>query len=178
MAGTSVYPAQLDNWTTDPGANTPMNTPGVQHHMLHTQHQDALEAIEGELGTNPSASYATVGARIAGAESAASSASSAASAASSAAAAATVAVAGKADISHVHDASNITSGVLAQARVPSITIALLPSHSFIYVDKIKDGGWIPRPSNRTDITCYWIGDTDPTLTSGTGVLAGDLWRQP
>lgn len=70
---------------------------------------------------------------------------------------------------HGHDASDITSGELQLAR--------MPSGSTIVIDKSKEffgapGQWpASRPTNRHDICVIWVGDTDP----GSIALAGDKW---
>lgn len=55
------YPGGLDSFS-NPGSNDPLNSPS--HSAAHTNVYDALEAIEAELGTNPSGSDATVAARL------------------------------------------------------------------------------------------------------------------
>lgn len=76
----------------------------------------------------------------------------------------------KANLSHGHDAEDITSGALAIDR--------LAPGSVICVDKAKSvfgaaGSWpTTRPTARTDIVVIWKGDTDP----GTIALAGDEWK--
>jgi hypothetical protein len=57
------YPGSLDSWS-NPTSTTAMNNASFYHDELHSNHNDAIEAIEGELGTNPSGSYATVKARL------------------------------------------------------------------------------------------------------------------
>ena len=59
----SNYPASLDA-LTNPTATDVLNSTTVPHHQQHTDANDAIEAIEGTLGTNPQGSAATVGARL------------------------------------------------------------------------------------------------------------------
>lgn len=59
------YPAGLDEYA-DPAAGQRQNNPS--HSGLHKNHNDAIEAIERELGTNPSGSEPTVKDRLAGIE--------------------------------------------------------------------------------------------------------------
>jgi hypothetical protein len=59
------YPGSLDSWT-NPTNTTAMNAPGFEHDVLHANAYDAIEAIEGELGTDPAGGAATVKARLDG----------------------------------------------------------------------------------------------------------------
>ena len=59
------YPAGLDEYA-DPAAGQRQNNPS--HSGLHKNHNDAIEAIERELGTDPSGSEPTVKDRLAGIE--------------------------------------------------------------------------------------------------------------
>jgi len=55
------YPNSLDNFT-NPTSASPINSPS--HSEQHANANDAIEAIEGELGTNPKGAKATVKARL------------------------------------------------------------------------------------------------------------------
>jgi len=55
------YPGSLDNFT-NPTSTSPINSPS--HADQHSNANDAIEAIEGELGTNPKGAKATVKARL------------------------------------------------------------------------------------------------------------------
>ena len=55
------YPNSLDNFT-NPTSSSPINSPS--HSEQHANANDAIEAIEGELGTNPKGAKATVKARL------------------------------------------------------------------------------------------------------------------
>lgn len=60
------YPAGLDDFT-NPIESDKHATPGVEHWIQHANANDAIEAIEAELGVTPSGAYADVGAAIAAA---------------------------------------------------------------------------------------------------------------
>lgn len=55
------YPGSIDS-ITRPLTSNPMNSPS--HTQVHDDVADAVEAIETELGTNPSGTYSTVGGRL------------------------------------------------------------------------------------------------------------------
>jgi hypothetical protein len=57
------YPGSLDNFT-NPTASDTLDSVTVPHASQHTDINDAVEAIEGELGTNPKGTFATVKARL------------------------------------------------------------------------------------------------------------------
>jgi len=57
------YPGGLDSWS-NPTSTTAMNDAAFQHDVLHSNHNDAIEQIEAELGTNPKGSFASVKARL------------------------------------------------------------------------------------------------------------------
>lgn len=57
------YPDGLDNFT-NPTASDQLDSVTVPHASQHTNINDAVEAIEGELGTNPKGTKATVKARL------------------------------------------------------------------------------------------------------------------
>lgn len=57
------YPGTLDAYG-DPAPSTPLNDPTYGHAAQHKNHNDAIEAIEAELGTIPKGSDATVKARL------------------------------------------------------------------------------------------------------------------
>lgn len=72
-------------------------------------------------------------------------------------------------VSHTHTAADLTSGTLALARVAA--------GATIVVDKAKGGfgaaagSWpAARPTSRTDVTVWWIGDTEP----GSIAVNGDV----
>jgi hypothetical protein len=58
------YPGALDS-LTNPTATDTLDSVTVPHASQHTDINDAVEAIEAELGTNPKGSFATVKARLA-----------------------------------------------------------------------------------------------------------------
>lgn len=57
------YPTSLDSFT-NPGPTDDLDTVGVEHDVQHANINDAMEAVQGELGTAPSGAYATVKARL------------------------------------------------------------------------------------------------------------------
>ena len=57
------YPNQIDNFN-NPSSSDNLNTPGVLHADQHANANDAIEAIENELGTNPSGGQPTVAGRL------------------------------------------------------------------------------------------------------------------
>lgn len=57
------YPNSFDNFT-NPTVNDRLNSATVPHADQHANANDAIEAIQAELGTNPSGSFLTVDARI------------------------------------------------------------------------------------------------------------------
>jgi hypothetical protein len=57
------YPNALDS-LTNPTATDTLDSVTVPHASQHTDINDAVEAIEGELGTNPKGSFASVKARL------------------------------------------------------------------------------------------------------------------
>lgn len=60
----SAYPTGYDAFT-NPAGSDPLNTAGAKlHSTQHGQVNDAIEAIEAELGLSPSGSEATVAARL------------------------------------------------------------------------------------------------------------------
>lgn len=64
---TTNYPASLDA-LNNPTATDRLDSSIVPHHLQHANANDAIEAIQGELGVNPSGSYSTVKERIEGVE--------------------------------------------------------------------------------------------------------------
>jgi len=60
---TTAYPGAVDNFSNPPGA-TSQDDPSYLHSAQHANANDAVEAIETELGTTPSGDYATVKARL------------------------------------------------------------------------------------------------------------------
>lgn len=68
---TTSYPAALDSFTNPTGTDELDDEIGTRTHSeFHADTNDAIEAIQAELGTDPSGSEATVKARIAAAETA------------------------------------------------------------------------------------------------------------
>lgn len=66
---TTSYPAALDSFTNPTGTDELDDEVGTRTHSeMHADVNDAVEAIEAELGTDPSGSEATVKARIAATE--------------------------------------------------------------------------------------------------------------
>jgi hypothetical protein len=59
----TAYPSGIDDFT-NPSATDPLNSLTVPHATQHSDLNDAVEAIENTLGTDPQGSEATVGARI------------------------------------------------------------------------------------------------------------------
>lgn len=57
------YPGGLDSFN-NPTANTPENATGYEHDLQHANVNDAVEAIQAELGINPSGTYSTVAERL------------------------------------------------------------------------------------------------------------------
>lgn len=53
------YPGSLDSWT-NPSPDTMMDATSFEHDVAHSNAYDAIEAIEGELGTDPSGAHSTV----------------------------------------------------------------------------------------------------------------------
>lgn len=53
------YPGSLDSWT-NPSSTTELSDTGFEHDLVHSNVYDAIEAIEGELGTDPAGVWATV----------------------------------------------------------------------------------------------------------------------
>jgi len=65
MAGSSVYPEALDNFAEASPTNLGDNdATGRVHSERHDDIETAMEAVQGELGTNPSGDFATVRARL------------------------------------------------------------------------------------------------------------------
>jgi hypothetical protein len=60
---TTSYPNNIDNFT-NPTATDTLDSVTVPHATQHTDINDAVEAIEGELGTNPKGTFSTVKARL------------------------------------------------------------------------------------------------------------------
>ena len=59
----SAYPAAIDSFA-NPGASTLMDDTVYDHDVQHSNVNDAVNAIETELGTNPKGSSASVKARL------------------------------------------------------------------------------------------------------------------
>lgn len=65
MAGASVYPGALDNFAEASPTNLGDNdSTGRTHRERHDDVEAAVEAVQGELGLNPSGDFATVRARL------------------------------------------------------------------------------------------------------------------
>lgn len=60
---TSAYPGSLDSFN-NPTGTTKTDATGYEHATQHANANDAIEAIQAELGTTPSGSYATVKERL------------------------------------------------------------------------------------------------------------------
>lgn len=60
---TSSYPSSLDSFN-NPTGTTKTDATGYEHATQHANANDAIEAIQAELGTTPSGSYATVKERL------------------------------------------------------------------------------------------------------------------
>ena len=61
---TTAYPGGIDNFTNPTSTDT-LSSATVPHASEHANANDAIKAIETELGTNPKGSYASVSARLA-----------------------------------------------------------------------------------------------------------------
>lgn len=59
----SNYPGSFDT-LSNPTATSKMNQPGVEHDLLHSKVNDAVEAVQATLGTSPQGSSATVAERL------------------------------------------------------------------------------------------------------------------
>lgn len=57
------YPNSLDSFVNPTGTDT-LNSGSVPHAAQHANANDAIEAIQAELGTAPSGAYSTVKSRI------------------------------------------------------------------------------------------------------------------
>lgn len=64
------YPTSIDSFI-NPSPLDDLDSASVPHDVQHANANDAIHAIEDELGTDPSGAYATVAARIAAVEAAA-----------------------------------------------------------------------------------------------------------
>lgn len=65
MAGSSVYPGALDNFSNNSPTNLGDNdSTGRTHSERHDDVEAAIEAVQSELGINPSGTFATVGERL------------------------------------------------------------------------------------------------------------------
>ena len=60
---TTAYPGALDDWG-NPSDSTRLDDPTLGHAAAHANLNDAVEAIQAELGVTPSGSAATVAARF------------------------------------------------------------------------------------------------------------------
>jgi hypothetical protein len=59
----SSYPGALDSFT-NPTATDSLNDPTVPHATQHADANDAIEAVQGELGINPAGTFNTVVLRL------------------------------------------------------------------------------------------------------------------
>jgi hypothetical protein len=64
---TTAYPGSIDDFS-NPGPDTQRDATGFEHNLQHSNVNDAVEAIEAELGTDPAGMYATVKERLDAAE--------------------------------------------------------------------------------------------------------------
>ena len=65
MAGSSVYPSSLDNFSTESPTNLGDNdSTGRTHSERHDDVEAAVEAVQAELGLNPSGDFSTVRERL------------------------------------------------------------------------------------------------------------------
>ena len=65
MAGVTAYPGALDNFSEVSPTNLgDSDSTGRTHSERHDDVEAAVEAVETELGVNPSGSYSTVRARL------------------------------------------------------------------------------------------------------------------
>lgn len=60
---TTAYPGALDSFTNPTGTDA-LNSATVPHADQHANANDAVEAVQAELGVTPSGAYATVAARL------------------------------------------------------------------------------------------------------------------
>lgn len=60
----SSYPGALDSFT-NPTSTDDLDTPGVLHDEQHANANDAIEAVQGELGVSPSGDFPSVAGRLA-----------------------------------------------------------------------------------------------------------------
>ncbi len=66
MAGSTLYPGALDNFAEESPTNLGDNdSTSRTHSERHDDIESAMEAVQGELGTNPSGAYDTVAQRLA-----------------------------------------------------------------------------------------------------------------
>lgn len=120
------YPAAIDNFQ-DPTAGDNLNTAGVIHATLHTNVNDAVNAIETELGTNPKGAAASVKARLDAIDTALTARSLAAD--EGAANGIATLDAGSQLVQNV-DAGKMTTGILNVARVPNLDAAKITTGAF------------------------------------------------
>jgi hypothetical protein len=113
----SVYPGAIDNFNNPTPANN-LDTPGVIHDTQHTNINDAVEAIQTELGITPSGSSATVKDRLDAIDAALAARSLAAD--EGAANGIATLDAGSMLAQNV-DAGKMTTGVLNVGRIPNIS---------------------------------------------------------
>jgi hypothetical protein len=111
------YPGALDNFTNPTGADNLSDAP-VLHHSQHSNVNDAVKAIETELGTNPKGSNTSVRARLEAIE--ASLGTKLNSSAFHAPFGVATLDAGSMLVENV-DAGKVTSGVLGVARIPNLS---------------------------------------------------------
>lgn len=104
MPGTTAYPTAFDPALTI-GADTPEDQPELFHDVVHMDDRAAIIALQVKLGIDSSADTASIDYRLATAETDIGALAS-----------------GKADASHTHAASDITSGTLANARISESSV--------------------------------------------------------
>lgn len=122
----TVYPAGIDN-LTDPTAGDNLNSAGVVHATLHTNVNDAINAIETELGTNPKGTALSVKDRLNAID------ASLAGKVATASAGAPNGVAtldGGGQLQQTLDAGKITTGSVAVARIPNLDAAKITTGAF------------------------------------------------
>lgn len=122
----SGYPAAIDNFT-DPTAGDNLNTAGVIHATLHTNVNDAINAIQTELGILPKGAAASVKARLDAIDAALAARSLAAD--EGAASGIATLDAGSMLVQNV-DAGKMTTGILNVGRIPNLDAAKITSGAF------------------------------------------------
>jgi hypothetical protein len=70
-------------------------------------------------------------------------------------------LAGKSALGHSHDFADLTGQLVIAQMAPG----------GVFTNYHNGTSWPSRPSARTDLTCIWIGPTNPTV-GGSGMVAG------